>query len=285
MTSQGAGEMDSGLGAGLSLAASEPLGERALDAVLKRDRWVMLAALLVLSAASWGYLFYDAWRMQNGGSCCVVATADLRTWLTWDLLLLLVMWVVMMIAMMAPTAAPMVLTFASVNRRRRQLQRPYVPTGFFLLGYLGAWAVFSIGATLAQWGLHAAALMSPEMVSTSPLLGGAILLSAGLFQLSPLKHSCLAHCRTPLAFIMTEWREGVGGALRMGVRHGVFCLGCCWILMLVLFVLGVMNLLWVGILTLFVLLEKTAPAGPWLGRVGGIAMAGWGVVLLAKLLA
>jgi predicted metal-binding membrane protein len=264
-------------------AAERPAGGRALEALLSRDRAVLLAGLAVLSLASWAYLFYDAWRMEATGSCCNVAAADLRSWLTWDLLLLFVMWAVMMVAMMAPTAAPMVLTFAAVNRRRRQSQRPYVPAGFFLLGYLLAWTLFSAGATAAQWALHAAALLSPAMVSTSPALGGAILVAGGLFQLTPLKHACLAHCRSPLAFIMTEWREGPGGALCMGLRHGGFCLGCCWVLMLLLFVTGVMNLLWVAILTAFVLLEKVAPAGPWVGRVAGVLLTAWGTWLLVGL--
>jgi len=259
-------------------------GEGPLETLLKRDRIVVIAGLVVLSLASWAYLFYDEWRMRTTGSCCKLATADMRSWLSWDLLLLFVMWSVMMVAMMAPTAAPMVLTFASVNRRRRQSQRPYAPTGFFLLGYLLAWTIFSASATAAQWALHGAALLSPMMVSTSAALGAAILIAAGIFQLTPLKHACLSHCRTPLTFIMTEWREGAGGAIWMGLRHGAFCLGCCWILMLLLFVTGVMNLLWVGIITAFVLLEKIAPAPHWISRICGLALIMWGLWVLKPLL-
>jgi predicted metal-binding membrane protein len=265
-------------------AVRESVSGRAIDALLRRDRVVLLAALAVLSLASWAYLVYDARKMATTGACCaVVANADLRTWLSADVLLLFVMWAVMMVAMMAPTAAPMVLTFAAVNRRRRQADRPYVPTAFFLLGYLLAWTIFSAAATAAQWALHATALLSTQMVGTSPALGGAILVAAGVFQLTPQKQACLAHCRTPLTFIMTEWRDGPAGALRMGLRHGTFCLGCCWILMLVLFVTGVMNLLWVGLLTAFVLLEKLAPAGPWWGRVGGLLLIGWGAWLVGSM--
>src|SRR5438105_6200348 len=153
--------------------------ESALETILKRDRLVILAALIVLTLASWAYLFYDDWRMRTTGSCCKLAEVDLRHWLSPDLLLLFVMWSIMMVAMMAPTAAPMVLTFAAVNRRRRQSQKPYVPTGFFLLGYLLAWTLFSAAATAAQWALHGAALLSTSMASRSAVLGAAILIAAG----------------------------------------------------------------------------------------------------------
>jgi len=181
---------------------------------------------------------------------------------------------------MAPAAAPMVLTFAALNRRRRQSQKPYVPTGFFLLGYLIAWTIFSALATVAQRFMHGAALLSPAMMSTSAAFGAGILIVAGIFQLTPLKHACLSQCRTPLSFIMTEWREGIGGALWMGLKLGAFCLGCCWVLMLLLFVTGVMNLVWVGVITAFVLVEKMAPAAKWVSRAGGIALIAWGAWLL-----
>lgn len=252
-----------------------------LRPVLARDRVVVLAALALITAASWAYLVYDARRMAAGeGSCCTLATTDARTWRGGDVAMLLVMWVVMMVAMMAPTAGPMVLTFAAVNRRRRADRRPYVPTAVFLLGYLIAWALFSVGATAAQWLLHAAALLSDQMAAASPLFGGAVLVAAGIFQLTPLKHACLAHCRSPLAFIMTEWRDGWAGAMRMGLRHGAFCLGCCWVLMLLLFVVGVMNLLWVASLTGLVLAEKLVPAGARVGRVAGVALIAWGTYAL-----
>jgi len=255
-------------------------GQGALEKLLKRDRIIIAAGLAVLSLASWGYLFYDAWRMRTTGSCCIIVTADMRPWLSSELLLLFVMWAVMMVAMMAPAAAPMVLTFAALNRRRRQSQKPYVPTGFFLLGYLIAWTIFSALATVAQRFMHGAALLSPAMVSTSAAFGAGILIVAGIFQLTPLKHACLSQCRTPLSFIMTEWREGIGGALWMGLKLGAFCLGCCWVLMLLLFVTGVMNLVWVGVITAFVLVEKMAPAAKWVSRAGGIALIAWGAWLL-----
>jgi predicted metal-binding membrane protein len=195
------------------------------------------------------------------------------------------MWAVMMVAMMVPTAAPMILLFATVNRRRREQQGPFVPTGVFLAGYVVVWSGFAALATLAMWGLHSAALLSSMMVSTSPLLGGALLVVAGIYQWSPLKRICLTHCRTPLGFLMGEWREGTWGALRMGLRHGSYCVGCCWVLMALLFVTGVMNLLWVAAIAAFVLVEKVAPAGPWLSRVTGLLLAVGGAWVVARALA
>ena len=200
-----------------------------------------------------------------------------QSWGAIDFALMLVMWVIMMVAMMVPTAAPMILLFATINRKRREQEGPYVPTGIFLLGYLLVWSGFATLATFAQWGLHTASLLSPVMETTSPILGGALLLTAGVFQWSPLKYACLTHCRTPLGFIMTEWREGQGGALVMGLRHGLFCLGCCWVLMSLLFVLGVMNLLWIATLAVFILVEKVAPAGHRVSRLTGLLLVGWGI--------
>jgi predicted metal-binding membrane protein len=185
-----------------------------------------------------------------------------------------------MVAMMIPSAAPMILMFAGVNRRRREQQVPYVPTSVFLLGYLVVWAAFSVLATAAQWGLHAASLLSPMMVSTTPVLGGILLLVAGIYQWTPLKHACLSKCRSPLGFVLNEWREGRWGAFLMGLKHGSYCTGCCWSLMALLFVAGVMNLLWVAAIAGFILLEKLAPAGQRMGQAAGVLMIAGGVMLL-----
>jgi predicted metal-binding membrane protein len=187
-----------------------------------------------------------------------------------------VMWVVMMVAMMVPSAAPMILIFHRVASDRLTQGQPAVPTAVFLGGYLAVWAGFSALATGAQWLLHDAALLSPGMAAASPLLGGALLVAAGVFQLTPLKHACLTRCRTPLGFLLTEWREGVRGAWVMGLRHGMFCTVCCWALMALLFVGGVMNLLWVAALAIVVLGEKVLPRGDVLGRLGGVALIAWG---------
>ena len=184
-----------------------------------------------------------------------------------------------MVAMMVPSAAPMVLLFASVNRKRRERTSPYVPTAFFLLGYLLVWTSFSAAATLLQWSLHTAALLSSMMVSTSPLLGGFLLVAAGVFQFTPLKRACLSHCRSPLHFFMGEWKDGKSGALAMGTKHGTYCVGCCWVLMVLLFVAGVMNLLWVAAITVFVLVERVLPRGDVVGQVAGVTLILAGVVL------
>ena len=176
----------------------------------------------------------------------------------------------------------MILTFALVQRKRRELERPFVPSGIFLLGYLVVWTGFSALTAIAQWVLHARALLSPMMVSTSPMLGGILLVGAGIFQWTPLKNACLTHCRSPLSFLMTGWREGKLGAFVMGLKHGAYCTGCCWMLMALLFVAGVMNLWWIAVIAVFVLLEKVAPRGLFVGKVAGVLLAAWGVWVMLR---
>ena len=255
-----------------------------LESALQRDRWIVLAALLGLTALAWGYMVHEARDMSLSGVCqCAgmkMSGPDLGPWSASMLVPLFLMWAEMMVAMMLPSAAPMVLTFALVNRRRREQELPYIPTAVFVLGYLAVWTGFSAVAALAQWGLHSAALLSPLMASRSSVLGGTLLIAAGLFQCTPLKHACLRHCRSPLSFLLNDWRDGRAGAWLMGLRHGFYCAGCCGFLMGLLFVAGVMNLWWVGLITLFVLIEKIAPRS-W--RVGGLAagiLLAWGVLLI-----
>jgi len=183
--------------------------------------------------------------------------------------------------MMIPSAAPMIMIFTQTYRKQASQGEPYVPTSLFVLGYLVVWTIFSLAATAAQWGLHATALLSPTMLkSTSPMLGGIILVSAGVFQWTDLKQRCLKHCRSPLNFLLNEWREGRMGALIMGLRHGLFCLGCCWALMALLFVTGVMNLLWVALIGIFVLVEKLVPFQRWVSGVAGALLVSWGIWFL-----
>ena len=157
---------------------------------------------------------------------------------------------------------------------------PLAPTGIFVIGYVVIWSLFSLGATIAQWALDCMALLSPMMMSNSPILGGLLLLTAGIYQLTPAKDACLRHCRSPVDFISSHWKPGGMGAFRMGIEHGVFCLGCCWILMGLLFFGGVMSLWWIGGLTLFVLLEKVMPFGAIGGRVIGGIVGVWGLMVL-----
>ncbi len=235
----------------------------------------MFTGLVLISAAAWAYLIHLRLGMDMG-------MGSPPAWTAVEFALLFAMWAVMMVAMMVPTAAPTVLAFAAINRRRRAGDHPYVPTVFFLLGYVAAWTGFSALATGAQWGLHAAALLSPMGVGTSPILGGALLAAAGLFQWTRLKDACLAHCRSPAVFLMTHWREGPQGAFAMGLRHGLYCVGCCWLLMALLFVAGVMNLLWIAALMAFVLFEKLLPRGDHFGRVAGGVLVAAGVVMLVR---
>ena len=259
-----------------------------LETVVRRDRAVVLVGLVGLAAVAWGYIAHSATGMTGvdaGGMRMTMAMPQAGSWGVVDLALLFVMWVVMMTAMMLPAAAPLLLMHAAITRTGRERRSPVVPTAVFLLGYLLVWTGYSGAAALAQWGLHRALLLRPAMVSTSPVLGGALLVVAGVYQFTPLKQACLAHCRSPFGFITTEWRDGVGGALRMGVKHGAYCVGCCWVLMALLFVVGVMNLLWVVTLAAFVLLEKVGPSPRAVSRVAGVLLAGWGAWLLAGALA
>ena len=200
-------------------------------------------------------------------------------WNAADVWLTFVMWMVMMVGMMTPAAAPVLLLFAGAAGTRKERAIP-ISTLTFGLGYLAVWAGFSACAALAQWGLHEATLLSSAMRTSSPRLGGGMLVAAGAYQLTPLKTACLAHCRSPLGFLMTNWRNGVVGAFQMGCRHGVYCVGCCWALMTILFVVGVMNLAWVAILAGFVLFEKLGPAGLTLSRLAGVMLVLFGLVVM-----
>jgi predicted metal-binding membrane protein len=258
---------------------------RTLEFLLKRDRALILAAIVGISALAWGYMAYEARVMYHTGICCCagmkMSGPDASAWSTATLLPLFLMWAEMMVAMMLPTAAPMILTFAMVQRKRREQERPFVSTSLFVSGYLIVWTGFSVFAATAQWILHGQALLSPMMVSNSPILGGTLLIVAGIFQFASIKNKCLSQCRSPLSFLMTDWREGKLGALKMGLSHGLHCAGCCWFLMVLLFVAGVMNLWWIAAITFLVLLEKVVPKGLLVGRIAGVLFVGWGAWLMA----
>ena len=200
----------------------------------------------------------------------------LSAWSMANWLAVLTMWTVMMAAMMLPSAAPMVLCFAALNRRRSEGAR----TLLFVAAYLALWTAFSGAATATQWALQSIGWVSPMIVSMSSMLSGALLLIAGVFQLSRFKHACLRACRSPLGFLMSDWRDGLWGAWHMGICHGLYCLGCCWALMALLFVGGVMNLLWIAALASLVAIEKLAPKGEVVAQLLGGVMIGVGVVRL-----
>jgi predicted metal-binding membrane protein len=256
-----------------------------IESALRHDRIIVLAALGALAGVAWLYMIREAHAMDATGICHCAGLAmsgpDVKPWAAGAILPLFLMWAEMMVAMMIPSAAPMILTFAMINRKRREQERPFVPTGLFLLGYLLVWTAFSFVAALAQWALHGAALLSPTMKSSSPWLASGLLMVAGIFQWTRWKHACLNHCRSPLQFLLHDWRDGAGGALAMGMKHGAFCAGCCWMLMALLFVAGVMNMLWVAAITILVLLEKIAPQRWRLGPATGAILLAWGVWVIA----
>jgi predicted metal-binding membrane protein len=241
-----------------------------IERVVRQDRVFVILGLVVMAGLAWAYTVQLAVAMGD------MAMAHVHPWDAMDLFMMFVMWAVMMMAMMLPSAAPMILIFAAIQRRRRQAQSPSVPTGLFALSYVVVWAGFSIVATGANWALHQGGLMSGMSGAALPVIAGLLLVAAGVFQWTRLKNACLTRCRSPLAFLMTEWRDGRRGALVMGVRHGVYCMLCCWALMSLLFVLGVMNLVWIAVLTAIVLMEKVAPGGIWISRGLGILLIGWG---------
>jgi predicted metal-binding membrane protein len=232
-------------------------------ALPRRERAAILAALAAITGLSWLYLASMA-SMAMG------------------VLVMFLMWWVMMIGMMLPSALPMTLTFATVNRRRRELGTPYVPTALFVAGYLLAWGAFGAAATALQWILERAGLVTPMMHASSPLLGGLLFVAAGLYQLTPLKHACLRRCRSPLAFVLEHWHDGRAGALRMGLAHGAYCVGCCALLMALLFVGGAMNILWAAAIAAWVLLEKVVPAGEAAARGAGVLAIAFGVWMMAR---
>jgi predicted metal-binding membrane protein len=258
-----------------------------LETILRRDRLIIGGCLAAIAVLAWLYLFHTKTAMQgmdmHGMEMPGMVMPGLTDWGVPTVLLLFVMWVVMMVAMMVPSAAPMILAFLTVNERRRATARPLVPVAIFLLGYLAVWTAFSAVATLAEWRLHQAALLSSAMATTSPALNGGLLIAAGIFQWTTPKRACLKGCRSPLSFLMSEWREGTAGAFVMGLRHGVYCVGCCWVLMALLFVAGVMNLFWVAVIALFVMAEKILAKGELLGHIAGIGLMIAGAALMAHL--
>jgi predicted metal-binding membrane protein len=251
-----------------------------LEAILRRERLIIGGCLAAMVVLAWLYLLHTKSAMPDMDMPGMVMP-ELNKWEPTTVLLLFVMWTVMMVAMMVPSAAPMVLAFLTVNQRRQAMDRPLVPVAIFLFGYLAVWTAFSAVATFAEWGLHQAAMLSTTMTATSTALNGGLLIAAGLFQWTPLKRACLKGCRSPLSFLMSEWRDGTAGAFVMGLRHGAYCVGCCWVLMALLFVAGVMNLLWVAVIALFVMAEKILAKGELLAHVAGIALIIAGAALMA----
>jgi predicted metal-binding membrane protein len=243
-------------------------------ALAPRDRRLISVCLGLTIALAWAYLVHLGRQMPSMANDTMMAQMGETMnapWSAADVFFTFAMWAVMMVGMMAGGAAPVLLLFGEAHARRGDRSVPRL-VAMFGLGYVVVWTAFSAAAALTHWALHQAAMLSPAMAASSPRVAGAILIGAGVYQLTRFKGACLTACRSPIGFLMSNWRDGPIGALEMGWRHGLYCLGCCWALMGVLFVVGVMNLAWVAVLTVFVLAEKIGPAGAVVARVGGALM-------------
>jgi predicted metal-binding membrane protein len=264
-----------------------------LETVLRRDRLIVASALGAVVALSWAYVLWlaadmDMDGMNMSGFRMVPAGVGMMApaaapWSAVEFAFVFVMWAVMMVGMMAPSAAPMILMYARAARQEKNAGKPFAATGWFAAGYFLAWAGFSLAATAVQWVLEREALLDERMASASALLGAVVLIVAGIYQWTPIKSACLAQCQTPFRFLVSHggFRSSVSGCLRLGMLHGTYCLGCCWMLMALLFVVGVMNVLWIALLALLVLLEKVTPWGRWVARVAGVVSVAAGIWMMA----
>jgi predicted metal-binding membrane protein len=239
-----------------------------------RGRNLLLGILLLLAAAAWIVLIRQATMASDAAMGQNALTMGLNA------PLFLLIWIVMMVAMMFPTAAPMILMFATIAAGKRQRGQPFAPTWIFVSAYLLVWTLVGGLAYLLALAAGRLAAMSPWLLSHAAQLGGGVLILAGAYQLSPLKHTCLAKCRTPLQFVLSSWRDGKSGAFRMGLVHGLYCLGCCWLLFVILFPLGVMNVAAMAVLTALIFAEKSLPAGRRISQVAAVILIGYGSVIL-----
>jgi len=271
-----------------SRISSEPqpaaAGGYPLAALPRRDMIVILVSVALIIGIAWLYLIHLDHQMEPAAvqdqMMAAMGMSINTPWTAADFFFTFAMWAVMMVGMMGPSAAPMLLLFTAAQSKRGN-RGASLSAGTFGVGYVFVWTVFSAGAAIAQWALHQMALLSPAMTLLSPRIGGAVLVAAGLYQMTPWKNACLTHCRSPLSFLMTHWRERKWGALWIGAHHGAYCLGCCWALMIILFVVGVMNLVWVAALAAFVLLEKVGPYGTAIARISGAALIVYGAIMIA----
>jgi predicted metal-binding membrane protein len=266
--------------------------DSSLEVVLRRDRLIVAGALAAIIVVAWAYVLWLAADMDMGGmdmtgfrmipaGLGIMAPANTQ-WTAIEFVFVFVMWAVMMVGMMTPSAAPMMLMYARVGRQAKADGKVFAATGWFAAGYFLVWVAFSLAATFVQWAVERAALLDSRMASGSNLLAGAVLIAAGIYQWTPLKDICLVQCQSPFAFLLRHggFRGDVRGCLLLGFRHGAYCVGCCWVLMALLFVGGVMNVLWIAALALLVLLEKLAPFGRWVARAAGLVFFAAGVWFL-----
>jgi len=239
--------------------------------LLQRERYLILGVLLVLAALAWGLLIWQAPMINNQAMGLTMGMSAV---------LFIAIWVVMMVAMMFPAAAPMILMFGALYASKRRQEQPYVPTWIFVSAYLLVWALSGVLAYVLAIGVEKLAGQSMWLMENATRMSGAILVVAGLYQLSPLKTVCLAKCRTPLQFLLTSWHDGYGGAFRMGIEHGAFCLGCCWLLFVILFPLGIMNIAVMTAVTVLIFAEKALPVGRQIGQLAGVGLIVYGVLVV-----
>ena len=259
-----------------------------IDSQPGRERPLVIACLAVLVALCWACLVFRALRIATLEPAIVAAGplagdalgAVPLPYRAPELLLLLAMWGAMLSAITLPAATPVILLFAHINRLAHAVRVTHVGTCFFVLGYLAAWSGFGAVATLAQWALHDAGALDAGMAIVNPSVCGLALVAAGTYQWTPAKHRCLQHCRAPLSFVVAGWRPGLPGALGMGITHGLHCIGCCWLLMLLLFAAGVTNLGALLALAGLILAEKLLPRGPVVACISGLVLVAWGTLLL-----
>jgi predicted metal-binding membrane protein len=251
-------------------------------AMLRHDRAVVLGSLALVVLLAWIYLVFatdTAMPMMDMGGGQMMAM--LPEWTLGYSFVIFVMWAVMMVAMMLPSAAPVTLLVSSVAQKRAAAGgAAHGNTTLFVFGYLAVWLAFAAAATTLQWALHRAGLLSERMAVGNVVFAGSVLVAAGVYQWTPLKEACLRRCRSPLDFLLFHWRDGARGAVASGIGHGLYCLGCCWMLMALLFVGGVMNLVWIAGIALLVLIEKTMPWGRRVSQVTGVVLVTWGAITL-----
>jgi predicted metal-binding membrane protein len=272
------------------------MADAAIEAVLRRDRVIVAAALATLTALAWAYVWWLAADMEMGGmdmSSFRMIPAGMglmmptsAPWTATEFAFVFAMWAVMMIGMMTPSATPMILIYARVGRQAARQGKPLAASAYFAAGYLLIWIGFAVAATSAQWALERAALLTPMMAAASDMFSGAVLIAAGVYQWTPLKDACLRQCQSPLLFIQRHggFRSDLLGTLALGARHGAYCIGCCWVLMALLFVGGVMNVLWIAAIAILVLAEKVIPAGRVISRIAGVGLFAGGAWLLVQAL-
>ena len=256
------------------------MSDRIVAALAQRNRAVLTTSLIGVTGLSWVYL------LQGAGMGMHMAMPMVQWTLGYGAVVF-VMWAVMMVAMMLPSAAPTILLVSALERQRVGHLTAGVAggaAGLFATGYVLTWVGFSLAATVLQWALSRAGMISPMMAATNRTIAAALLIAAGIYQWTPFKDACLRHCRSPAAALVAHWRPGWAGALRGGMVSGLYCTGCCWALMVLLFVGGVMNFAWIIGLTLLVLVEKTLPGGGWTARASGVAFAGAGVTILVAMI-